>query len=49
MQSGVYYALKESVSILTIANKPNKPNNSLSLAIRQGINVGIEHCNLFDR
>lgn len=39
IQSGVYYALKESVSILTIANKPS---NALSLAIRQGINIGID-------
>ena len=39
IQSGVYYALKGKVSILTISNKPV---NSLTLSIRQGINIGID-------
>ena len=39
MQSGVYYANKSKVSILTIANKPL---NVLSLNIRQGLNLGID-------
>jgi len=39
MQSGVYYANKSKVSILTIANKPL---NVLSLNIRQALNLGIE-------
>lgn len=39
IQSGVYYALKGKVSILSISNAPF---NYLTLAIRQGISIGLD-------